>query len=356
MTSSGIHPVALGIRTFFPPRGMDPARNSLPADTRGTIPVLAERIEDPRVHHAFLDDVLVGLSRRPRHLPCKYLYDERGSQLFEQICDLPEYYLTRCEIAILEEHASEITSHFGPDCGLIEYGSGSSRKTRLLLERLPEAVYFPVDINRRDLERTAKRLSREHPRLEVVPIGADFTQPFALPSSRRPIRRKIVYFSGSTIGNFSPHEAVRLLQQMARLVGPRGGLLLGYDRKKDRSLLEPAYDDARGVTAAFNLNLLVRMNRELGANFVVERFRHRARYDEVEGRVEMHLVSQTEQEVQVGERGFHFGAGESICTEHSYKYDSADIHRLAERAGLRPIREWRDGQDRFCLVHAEPFR
>src|SRR5262245_20598264 len=300
-----------------------------------------------------LQEVLAGLSRPHKHLPCKYFYDERGSGLFEQICALQEYYPTRCELAILEKHAGEIAELLGPGCALIEYGSGSGRKTRLLLERVGEGVYYPVDISREHLLHTAGLLARDFPRLEVVPVCADFSPPFALPASRRAARRRAVYFSGSTIGNFGPAESARLLRQIAGQVGPGGGLLIGVDLKKDRAILEPAYDDAAGVTAEFNLNLLARLNRELGADFALERFRHRAFYNEAHGRIEVHLVSLAAQAVRVGGRRCALAAGETICTEYSYKYSLEDFARLAGAAGMEVRRVWTDGAGLFSVQYAE---
>ena len=302
----------------------------------------------------FLRDVLTGLSRPDRRLSCKYFYDRRGSELFEQICELPEYYPTRCELSILERHAEAMAALLGPDVGLIEYGSGSSRKTRLLLDRLAGApAYIPVDISREHLHRTAKQLERDYPHVAVTPLCADFSKPFALPRIAREVRRRVVYFSGSTIGNLLPAEAAGLLKHIAVLTGPGGGLLIGIDLKKSRAILEPAYDDARGVTAAFNLNLLARINRELGADFALDQFRHRAFYNEAQGRIEMHLVSQTAQTVRLAGQRFAFAAGETICTEYSHKYSLADFRALAADAGLELQHVWTDEAGLFSVQYAE---
>jgi dimethylhistidine N-methyltransferase len=302
----------------------------------------------------FLRDVLAGLSRPSKHLPCMYLYDERGSALFEEICTLPEYYLTRCELAILERHAGEMADLLGAGCALVEYGSGSGRKTRLLLDHLEDAwAYIPVDVSREPLYRMAGQLAREYPHVAVTPLCADFTRPFALPRVVREGGRRAVYFSGSTIGNFQPAEATGLLAHVAELVGPGGGLLIGVDLKKPKDILEPAYDDARGVTAAFNLNLLARINRELGADFVLKRFRHRAFYDEAHGRIEMHLVSLAEQTVRLAGQCFALAEGETICTEYSHKYSFGDFRALAEVAGLAVRRVWTDEQGLFSVQYAE---
>jgi dimethylhistidine N-methyltransferase len=317
-----------------------------------TLPTVVEPwTPDP----VFLRDVLAGLSAPDKRLPCKYFYDKRGSELFEQICELPEYYPTRCELAILEKHALDMARLLGRGCTLVEYGSGSSRKTRLLLDRLDGSTYVPVDISREHLYRTAKQLAADYPRVLVAPLCADFTRPFALPRAARAEGggRRAVYFSGSTIGNFLPEEAAQLLRAIAGLVGPGGGLLIGVDLKKPRSILEPAYDDPRGVTASFNLNLLARINRELGADFSPDRFRHRAFYNEPAGRIEMHLVSRMAQTVRLAAQRFSLEAGESICTEYSHKYSLADFRDLAGAAGLRVRRVWTDAAGLFSVQFAE---
>lgn len=319
-------------------------------------PIRTSRARAACGDRAFLADVLAGLSRSRKQLPCKYFYDERGSQLFDQICALPEYYPTRCETAILERHAAEMVSLFPVGAPLIEYGSGSSVKTRLLLRQYGEGVYFPVDISREHLHHSARRLSREFPRIRVVPVCADFTRPFALPRKVDVSRSRVVYFSGSTISNFAPPEAVGLLRQIGRLIGRGGGLLIGVDLKKDRAILEPAYDDAAGVTAAFNLNLLARINREHGADFVLNRFRHRAFWNDEQGRIEMHLVSLEPQVVHVGGVRFTLAAEETICTEYSHKFSLAGFASLAEEAGLLVHEVWRDGDGFFSVQYARRAR
>jgi dimethylhistidine N-methyltransferase len=308
----------------------------------------------PPATEVFRRDVLRGLARPQKELPCKYFYDAEGSRLFEEICELPEYYLTRCELAVLERHAGTMAGHLGPRCALIEYGSGSGRKTRLLLDRLQDpAAYVPVDINRDFLFRSAEALAASYPGLEVVPVCADFTRPFQLPTLRRNAARRAVYFSGSTIGNFGPPEAVGLLRNIARLVGPGGSLLIGVDLKKDPRILEPAYDDSRGVTAAFNLNLLARINRELGSDFRLDRFRHRALYDAEHDRIEMQLVSRGEQSVRIGNEVFAFAEGEVIRTEYSYKYGLEEFAELAVRAGLRRDEVWTDDRGLYSVQFFE---
>jgi L-histidine Nalpha-methyltransferase len=302
----------------------------------------------------FLEDVLAGLRREPKTLPCKYFYDAEGSKLFDQICTLPEYYPTRCELGILRAHAADMAACLGPETMLIEYGSGSSVKTRLLLDRLARpAAYVPVDISREHMLDAASALRLDYAGLEIAPVWADFTEPFALPRLSRRAARRAVYFPGSTIGNFAEDGALSLMADVARRVGPGGAFLVGVDLKKDPLVLERAYDDAAGVTAAFNLNLLARMNRELGADFQLERFRHRARWVEAAGRVEMHLVSRVEQRVRIGRHTVRFARGESICTEHSHKYSLDGFARLARRAGLAVRRVWTDRAARFSVQYLE---
>lgn len=309
------------------------------------------------LHHAlepqdFRRQVLHGLRRAPKELPCKFFYDERGSRLFDAICDLDEYYLTRTELTILRRHAGDMANRLGDRCLLAEYGSGSSVKTRLLLDQLEQpAAYVPVDISREHLLRTAAGLAASYPGLEILPVCADFTDEFALPNPSRLEARQVVYFPGSTIGNFRPAAAVALLRRIAAQVGAGGGLLIGYDLRKSRTVLEPAYDDRDGVTREFNLNLLARINRELDGDFDLDHFRHRAFYDERRGRVEMHLVSERSQAVRVGSEEFHFTEGESVRTECSYKYTVAGFGRLAARAGFRAVETWTDERRWFCVQY-----
>lgn len=299
---------------------------------------------------AFLAEALRGLHETPRELPCKYLYDEHGSALFDRICELPEYYPTRTELAIMDAHADAMAAALGPRCLLVEYGSGSSAKTRDLLEHLEDpAAYVPVDISREHLLRSAEELAKIFDRVPVIPVCADFTLPFEVPSPPRPARRRAVYFPGSTIGNFTPARAAELLDGMRRVAGPGGGLLVGVDLRKDPALLERAYDDAQGVTAAFNRNLLTRMNRELGSDFDVAAFQHRAVWNEEDGRVEMHLVAREATEAHLGGETFHFAAGESICTEHSHKYTLEGFAGLGAEAGLRVETVWTDPQELFSV-------
>jgi len=296
-------------------------------------------------------DVQSGLRSRPKTLPSKYFYDEAGSDLFEQITTLKEYYLTRTELAIMEQHSLEMADLMGPRCLFIEYGSGSSTKTRLLLDQLRQpAGYVPIDISDVYLFCSAQALRQRYPNLAVLPICADFTRPQTLSLPTMEDSRRIVYFPGSTIGNLTPKEAVHLLRRTADLVGPQGGMLLGVDLQKERRILEEAYNDGQGITAAFNRNMLVRINRELGADFAVERFAHRAFYNAAASRIEMHLVSDRRQRVTFGRSRVFFAAGESICTEYSYKYHVEDLHALSTAGGFRVKRIWTDERRSFSVV------
>jgi L-histidine Nalpha-methyltransferase len=314
-----------------------------PARPRLPTPIPRESRDDA------VADVLRGLGRLHKTLPTELLYDERGSQLFEQICELPEYYPTRTELAIMREHLPAIADAIGPAATLFEYGSGSSIKTRLLLGALVEPhAYLPVDISREHLLATAARLREEFPRLRVEPICGDFTRPLKLPATLG--RGHCVgYFPGSTIGNFETPAAIELLRQLARQAGREGRVLLGADLRKPVSVLEPAYDDAAGVTAEFNLNLLVRINREMDGDFETSRFEHRAFWDDANGRIVMTLVSTCAQVVTVAGHSFAFAEGEAIRTEYSHKYTLEGFAELAQRAGLRVDRVWTDPQRWFSV-------
>jgi dimethylhistidine N-methyltransferase len=300
---------------------------------------------------AFQDDVLAGLARQPKSLPCKYFYDEHGSELFARICQLEVYYPTRTELAIMKIHSGEMASLIGRRARLVELGSGSSTKTRVLLDRLADLdSYVPVDISADYLARAASALARDYPHIAIVPIAADYSLPFELPRSHG-ATRTVVYFPGSTIGNLVPADARRFLKVIAGVAGPRGGLLIGVDLKKDPRVLHAAYNDPEGVTAAFNSNLLVRINRELGADFDLRRFRHEAFYDGRQGRIEMQLVSLATQIVRVGRSSFSFGQGEPITTEYSYKYDLGEFQRLAASAGFGLRRVWTDEELLFSVQY-----
>lgn len=294
------------------------------------------------------DEVLQGLASRPRRIAPKFFYDERGSRLFDAICELPEYYQTRTEMGILETCAGEVARLAGPDCTLIELGSGASKKIRLLLEALRPRHYLGIDISREFLLESVQRLAHDYPWLEVHAACADFTQDLDLPDGEGS-GRKLAFFPGSTIGNFEPNEALSFLQRVRRLVQPDGALLIGVDLKKDPQVLHAAYNDSVGVTAEFNLNLLERLRTELGAKLDPKNFRHRAFYNPTRGRIEMHLVSRRAQEILLLGRRFHFEPGESIHTENSYKYSVEEFHALARSAGMRPQRVWLDSARLFSV-------
>jgi len=301
---------------------------------------------------AFRADVLRGLSAPTKELPCKYFYDEAGSELFERITALPEYYLTRTERAIMARHAPEMAALLGRRCLLIEYGSGNSTKTRLLLDHLTSpAAYVPVDISAEHLLRSAGALAEAYPEIKVLPVCGDFTRPLELPVPSAPAARRVVYFPGSTIGNFTPPESAALLRQTAGLCGGGGGFLLGADLRKEPRLIEAAYNDSQGVTAQFNRNLLVRINRELDADFVVSQFAHRAFYNAAEGRIEMHLVSRRDQVVRIGAAEFFLAAGESIRTEYSHKYTISELTALAAAQGWAVQRVWTDEHKSFGVLY-----
>jgi dimethylhistidine N-methyltransferase len=301
---------------------------------------------------SFLDDVLAGLGAPQKAIPPKYFYDWRGSKLFEAICELPEYYPTRTEMTIMESCIGELARLLGADTQLIEFGSGASVKTRLLIGRAQPSLYVPIDISEAQLRSACAALAQMFPWLNITGVVADFTRPLKLPEFMGvPIRRKAVYFPGSTIGNLTPEEALAFLKSIREIVGPGGMLVIGVDLKKDKRTLDAAYDDARGVTAEFNLNLLARINRELGGDFQVRRFRHRAFYDEAKGRIEMHLESLFQQIVHVAGHRFEFKAGETIHTEISCKYTVEEFHRLAREARFHPETTWTDPANLFA-VHA----
>ena len=293
----------------------------------------------------FREDVIAGLALPQKALPPKYFYDPAGSRLFERICRLPEYYLTRAELALTRTHVAAIARFAGPGCELIEYGSGESLKSRLLIHALKPSAYLPVDIAESALQSAQRRLRREFPWLRVVPVNGDFSRPLEVPASGAR-RRRVVYFPGSTIGNLTPEEAHAFLS-MTRDQAVK--MLVGVDLKKDANVLHAAYNDAQGVTAAFNLNLLARINRELRGNFDLKAFAHYAFYNAALGRIEMHLVSLREHTVRVAGHRFGFGVGESIHTENSCKYSVEDFRALAARAGFTARKLWMDRRGRFAL-------
>lgn len=311
------------------------------------------RIHDltPPVDH-FREEVIAGLQHAQKTLPSKFLYDERGSELFDQICEQPEYYPTRTELAIMQLHVNEMAELIGPHSMVIEYGSGSSLKSRLLLNALQQQVaYVPVDISGDYLLKIAATLANDYPHLEILPVCADYTRHLEVPTAHQPVARRCVYFPGSTLGNYHPDQAIQLLQEIAQVSGPGGGLLLGVDMKKDPQRLHQAYNDQRGITAAFNLNLLTRINRELGADFNLEQFHHYAPYNPHHSRVEMHIASLGYQRVHLDGHEIDFQVGETIWTECSYKYTVDEFAALAAAAGFTLQQVWTDELHLFSVQY-----
>lgn len=303
----------------------------------------------------FEADVIDGLTGTPKQIPSKYLYDARGSELFDEITRLDAYYPTRTESAIMREHVDAMADAVGDGALLVEYGSGSSEKTRILLDEMSAdlAGYVPVDISREHLINAADRLAAAYPDLPVQPVCADYTAPFPVPVPGDDPTRTVVYFPGSTIGNFRPDEAEAFLKVMAETAGPGGGLLIGVDLRKDADVLRAAYNDDEGVTAAFNLNLLRRINREIGADFDLDAFEHEARWDDEASCIEMYLVSTKAQTVDVAGHTVAFDAGEAIHTEYSYKYTLDHFSRLAESAGFTIEEVWTDEDRLFSVQYGD---
>ena len=297
-----------------------------------------------------LEEVLSGLAREPKELPAKYFYDEVGSALFERICETPEYYVTRAELELMERHVDAMGGFLGAGCELIEFGCGSGRKTRLLLEALRPLAFLPVDISRSALEGACLELAQRFPGTRVTPLLADYTRPISYPlSADLPVKRRAVYFPGSTVGNFTREEAADFLRHVRELVGAGGALLIGVDLKKDRDVLNAAYNDAAGVTAAFNLNLLAHLNRRFAADFDLDGFEHFAYYDEELGRIEMHLISKESQRVHIVGRRFGFAAGELMRTEISCKYDVEEFQEMGRAAGFGSAQVWFDSLRSFAV-------
>jgi dimethylhistidine N-methyltransferase len=313
------------------------------ARSRRTQPQVAEISE-------FETDVVDGLAASPKRVAAKYFYDDAGSQLFEDITEQPEYYPTRSEIGILRRHAADIARLVPQGAALVEFGSGSSKKARILLRALPAlAAYVPVDICGEMIEREATELRRDFPDLQVLPVTADITQKFALPEAAKAAPVRVGFFPGSTIGNFEPHEAASFLRNAAKILGQGAVLIVGADLIKDANVLNAAYNDGAGVTARFNLNLLARVNRELGGTFNLDMFEHHAFYNRERNRVEMHLASLKRQKVKVAGDTFDFRAGETIHTENSYKYSIESLGALARGAGWQPAAVWTDEQKFFSI-------
>jgi len=299
---------------------------------------------------AFEDDVLAGLSATPKRVPAKYFYDGAGSLLFERITELPEYYPTRCEMRILRDHAADIAKLIPEGAALVELGSGSNKKVRIVLRAARKlAAYVPVDICGEMLEQEAAELRLDFPQLKVLPVRADITHQFDLPADAKAAAVRVGFFPGSTIGNFEPHEAAAFLRNAAHILGPGATLIVGADLIKPVEVLNAAYNDAEGVTAKFNLNLLVRINRELGATFKLDTFEHHAFYNRERHRIEMHLASLKRQKVKVAGEPIDFRTGETIHTENSYKYSIASLGALARGAGWLPAGVWTDEREYFSI-------
>lgn len=299
----------------------------------------------------FMAEAIAGLKQATPSLPCKYFYDARGAALFEQICELPEYYPTRTEIGILKANLAEIVALIGSKARIVEYGSGAGEKIRMLLNALDSpAAYTAIDISREQLLASAKQLQSDYPGIEVLPVCADYATTLNLPQPETVFSRSVVFFPGSTIGNFTPTAAVDFLKRFHRLCqqGPKSGqLLIGFDLKKDKHTLEAAYNDSAGITAEFNKNLLQRINEELAGQFELEHWQHQAHWNEQSGAIEMHLVSTSNQTARVNGDSFHFKTGETIHTENSFKYCADEMQRLAQQAGFSLIKGWADPKQHF---------
>jgi len=310
----------------------------------------------PQVERYLLDEVLEGLHKYPKELAPKWLYDEAGSQLFDMICELPEYYLTRAELEIMNLHASEIAKEIGPRAAIIEFGSGTSAKTRLLLDHLDTpAVYIPVDIAQVHLLEAAAGIARDYPDLAVVPLRADFTKPLALPTLAKSSSRRVVYFPGSTLGNFEPLAACSILQSMGELAGPTGKILIGIDLKKEVAVMERAYSDAAGITSRFNLNALRHVNRTIGSDFPLSAFEHHAVWVAESNRIEMRLLCKRDLNVHVGPEVVEMQAGEYIHTESCHKYTNESFACLAATVGLQVQKRWVDPKKQFSVQLLEPM-
>ncbi len=331
--------------------GAYPAVNLLYSSMPGTAPFQFHDLHPDTEN--FRGDVLKGLAQVRKSLPPKYFYDQRGSALFEAICELPEYYPTRTELAMMQSGARDMARLLGPDCLLIEYGAGSGRKTRVLIEALAPAAYVAIDISRSALQQCAAALAAAYPQVKVAAVCADYSRPMRLPDMGDGVdkarRRRVIYFPGSTIGNFTRPEALAFLRHARDLAGAGGAMLVGVDLKKDPARLHAAYNDAQGITAAFNLNLLARVNQELDGNFDLTGFEHHAFYDQDKGRIEMHVRSLRAQTVRVAGHAFAFAGGETIHTENSCKYSVVEFQQLAREAGYQPARHWCDPEQLFSV-------
>ena len=304
--------------------------------------------------NTMLRDVVEGLSRNHKTLPSKYFYDERGSKLFDDICELDEYYVTRTESTLMKQQVGDIAAAVGSNALLVEYGSGSSLKTRLLLRNLiAPAGYVPIDISGDYLSQVGHSLQAEFPHIEIMPVVADFTKSFEVPSPTSKESRRVIYFPGSTIGNFRREDAMALLVGMAENAGADGGVLIGVDLDKDRDVLRAAYNDSQGVTAEFNLNILKRINDELGGNFDLRKFKHEAVFNDGRSCIEMHLISTERQTVNVCKYSFEFEENESVLTEYSHKYTIDAFGEMANEAGLNVKNVWTDANNMFAVMYLE---
>ncbi|MGZ5163123.1 MAG: L-histidine N(alpha)-methyltransferase [Burkholderiales bacterium] len=311
---------------------------------------LYEYIDFKPATGSFLTEVLAGLSAERKALSPKYFYDARGSELFEAICELPEYYPTRVELAMLNAAAPELAGRIGSRSAIVEYGSGSASKTPTLIHAVQPVAYVGIDISGEQLRSAVTQLAHQFPRVRMFAVCADYTLAVPLPQlDAADVHRRVVYFPGSTIGNFTVPESQAFLVNARQVAGRGGAMLVGVDLKKDSRILNAAYNDAKGVTAAFNLNLLSRINRELGADFDLDQYEHRAHYDGHAGRIEMHLVSRRDQQVHIDGRTFEFTAGETIHTENSYKYSIEEFQQLAQSAGFNANHYWIDPQALFSI-------
>lgn len=321
----------------------------------GALLDLTESNQQQSTVEEFMREVVNGLSKPQKTLPCKYFYDEQGSRLFEAICELEEYYVTRTELALLKQIMQDIAAHVGPDAAVIEPGSGAGKKIRLLLDSLESpACYTPVEISKEILIRSVEELSASFPDIPMKPIAGDFDRVFSQPEHfNHQASKKVVFFPGSTIGNFEHSAAQAFLKRLADSVGKGGGLLIGVDLIKEEEVLLDAYNDSQGITAAFNKNLLARINRELDGDFELDAFCHQSIYNQDKQRIEMHLISNKTQTVEIKDHNFCFAQGETIHTENSHKYSVATITKLAETAGFTRINHWCDDNEWFGTFYFE---
>jgi len=303
--------------------------------------------------YEIISEVLEGLSKDQMELSCKYFYDEKGSALFDEICELEEYYPTRTELQIMKDNIEDISSILGENILLVELGSGSSIKTRLLLENLSNlSAYIPIDISSEHLLKTAENLRNDFPKINIYPLDADYNKPFQLPNLSEDFSRIVVYFPGSTIGNFTPKKAKNFIGRIANILGKKGALLIGVDLKKDKKVLEAAYNDSKGITAEFNLNILERLNKEIGSNFNVNKFAHHSFYNENAGRIEMHLKSLEKQKVRIDGVTMMFDKGDDILTEYSYKYTLKEFEELvSDNFNVKHV--WVDENNLFSVQYLE---